>query len=312
MRIAAAGLLLIVLAAPAAAQFQDSAGNCFTGTGSFWLDIRECSIALADRSLADASRASLLAMRGRAYLESKAPDAAIADFDAALALNPASAFALTERGRTRHRSGENEAALADYNAALALSPRYGTALRNRGVAYLFTGELGNAIADFSASIAAVRYAPSSHALRGIAHYLNGEYAAASADFSTTLEQAYPWPQGMLWLYLAQRQTGRDGQAALRRNRTELKPGEWPAPLIEACLGERDFDAAMAAARQAPQPDQPRRILEAGFYLGELARLAGDTASARDLFGTAIATAIPDAVEFAAARQTISALNRTRN
>ena len=309
MRIIAAGLLLTVLAAPAAAQFQDSAGNCFTGTGSFRLDIRECSIALADPALADASRASLRAMRGRAYMESGALDAAVADFDAALVLNPASAFALTERGRARHKAGDNEAALRDYDAALSLSPQYAIAMRNRGVAHLFTGRLEEAAADFDTAIAAVRYDPSSIALRGIVRYLQGDDARAAADISTTLEQSYPWPQGALWRYLAQRRSGMDGQADLRRYREAMKPGAWPIPLIKTFLGEQDTDAALAAARQAPAADRSRQILEAGFYLGERARLNGDVDTARKLLEAVIAEGPKDAVERAAAKHAISTLKR---
>lgn len=156
------------MATPATAQFKGAVGNCFTGTGSFQLDIRECSLAIAAGTQTGVSLANLHTRRGRAFLESGAPRAAIADFNTALALNPYSAATFNQRGRAFHQSGDNMRAIADYDAALRLLPYYSEAFRNRGTARLFLGRQRAAIADFDAALGGVNYDPASHALRGIA------------------------------------------------------------------------------------------------------------------------------------------------
>jgi len=279
--------LAIFLAAPAAAQFKGAVDNCVAGTGSFKLDIRECSMAIAAGARAGSGLATLHAARGRAYLESGAPGAAIADFNAALALNPYSARSHNERGRAHHKGGDNTRAVADYDAALRLFPFYSAAFRNRGTAYLFQGRLTAAIADFDAAIGGVQYDPASHALRGIARYFQGSYAAAAADLAAAIDMAYPYPQAALWIYLADRD-----KATLARNARELSDGLWPDPLIQAFLGALSPDAALAAA----QDDRQRT--QALFYLGQLAALRGDAATARARLNAAIELGVVDAIEYA--------------
>ncbi len=281
------GLAAFCLASPAMAQFKGAVDNCFAGTGSFRLDIRECSLAIVGGAHAESSLASLHALRGRAYLESGARDAAIADFDTALALNPYSARTFNERGRAHHKGGDNARAIADYDAALRLFPHYSAAFRNRGTAHLFQGRLSAAIADFDAAIDGVNYDPASHALRGIARYFQGRHAAAARDISTAIELAYPYPQAALWIYLANRDA-----ATLAANARDLSDGNWPDPLIQVFLGALSPDAALAAAKGRGQQTQ------AHFYFGQLAALHGDTATSRAHFTAAIELQIVDAIEYA--------------
>ena len=205
LRLAAwCGAAAILLANPATAQFKGAVGNCFTGTGSFQLDIRECSLAIAAGTQAGLGLASLHIQRGRAYLESGAPLTAIAEFDIALALNPNSAATFNQRGRAFHKRGDNMRAIADFDAALRLFPFYSEAFRNRGTARLSQGRLRAAIADFDAALGGVNYDPASHALRGIARYFLGQYGDAARDLSHAVDLAYPYPQAALWIYLADR------------------------------------------------------------------------------------------------------------
>ncbi len=266
--------------------------NCFAGTGSFQFDIRECSLAIGAGRHAGPTLASLHTLRGRAYLESGARNAAIADFDTALTLNPNSALAFNERGRAHHKSGDNTRAIADFDAALRLFPFYSAAFRNRGTAFLFQGRLAAAIADFDSAIGGVRYDPASHALRGIARYFQGRHTAATTDLATAIEAAYPYPQAALWIYLAERRGGGDGKATLAANARELSDGRWPDPLIAAYLGTLSPKAALAAA------DGRGERTQAYFYLGQLAASHGDTAKARAYFNAAVELGVVDAIEYA--------------
>ncbi|MEZ4662046.1 MAG: tetratricopeptide repeat protein [Caldilineaceae bacterium] len=80
-------------------------------------------------------------------------DAAIADYDQAIALNPEDATAYNNRSIARRDlPGELDAAIADYDQAIALNPQYATAYNNRGNA-CDQGELDAAIADYDQAIA---------------------------------------------------------------------------------------------------------------------------------------------------------------
>jgi lipoprotein NlpI len=277
----------LLFAGPATAQFRGAVGNCFTGTGRLQLDIRECSLAIAADAHGGPSLASLYTQRGRAYLESDAPEAALMDFNAALDLNPYSAATLNQRGRAYHKGGDNLRAIADYDAALRLFPYYSEAFRNRGTAHLFGGTLDAAIADFDAALDGVNYDPASHALRGIAQYFQGRTGDAARNISRAIDMAYPYPQAAMWIYLANRD-----RAQLAANAQKLSEGNWPDPLIDAYLGAVSPDAALAAARGRRQRTQ------AYFYLGQLLVLNGDTAKARTFFDAAIELGVVDAIEYA--------------
>ena len=56
----------------------------------------------------------------------------MADYSAALAVDPRSAYALYNRGITRDRLGDCEAAVTDFTAALALDPGNPDFHHNRG------------------------------------------------------------------------------------------------------------------------------------------------------------------------------------
>lgn len=66
--------------------------------------------------------------------------AALADFDAALARNPASSQARFNRASVLHLLGEIAQALQEYTAVYKRRPDVTVALRNRGAALLHAGQ----------------------------------------------------------------------------------------------------------------------------------------------------------------------------
>ena len=288
---------LTLFASLAAAQIKEHATVCFAGTGKFELDITFCSLAIQSRKHQGPSLATLFNHRGRAKLELGDLTGAIADFDTALSHNPASAMAHNERGRARHKQGDNDRAVADYTAALALNPQYGDAYRNRGTARIHQGQLADALTDLDAAIASVNYDLASRILRGIAHYLNDDGAAAIPELSAALTQAYPYPEAVLWLYLA----GRRAKSELTINAEAMSDGGWQDAMIEAYLGERSPESALKASQHPREDIAARRLTQAHFFLGALARLKGDVKRARKHFEAAIALDVFDTIERAAAQ-----------
>lgn len=81
-------------------------------------------------------------------------DAALADCDAALRIEPAHAATLDSRGMVRLKRGEFDLALADYEAALAVEPGRGHYLYGRGIARIRLGQEDEGWADLEAAEAA--------------------------------------------------------------------------------------------------------------------------------------------------------------
>jgi tetratricopeptide (TPR) repeat protein len=120
--------------------------------------------------------------RGKAHYSERNPNAAIADFSAALQLDPANAEAYNNRGATRHSQGDFAAAISDLDAAIRLKPDYYQAYNNRGLARAGLRDSQAAIADFTE---AIRLAPDyyrSYLLRANAYYHSGDLTRSRADY----------------------------------------------------------------------------------------------------------------------------------
>lgn len=94
------------------------------------------------------------ALLERAYARGLASDPrlvplALADYDAALALNPRILYAWHNKGNIYYRNADYTSALNAYSEALRINPDFGPALFNRGVTYLRLGQKNQAFADLS-------------------------------------------------------------------------------------------------------------------------------------------------------------------
>jgi tetratricopeptide (TPR) repeat protein len=73
------------------------------------------------------------------------------DYDAAIAITPKANF-LTNRGDSYQFKGEVDRAIADYDAAIKLNPKFASAYNNRGAAFRKQDQLERAIADYELAI----------------------------------------------------------------------------------------------------------------------------------------------------------------
>jgi tetratricopeptide (TPR) repeat protein len=116
---------------------------------------------------------------------------ALADYDAAIKLDPKDLPALTYRGQIHRLAGNYDLALADLDAAIGITPDDADLYHARGMllyaqymvasAWIRKSDLERAIADFSQM---VRLEPTSglgYYLRGKAHVTNGDRDRAIAD-----------------------------------------------------------------------------------------------------------------------------------
>lgn len=112
--------------------------------------LRICAAALADRDLGDRDRMATFVNRGVINFRLEAHDAALADFDAALALQPGQPDALINRGITMLAGGADlGASLATIEQGLAGRPeRPWVGYYGRGVAHELAGRDAEAYRDY--------------------------------------------------------------------------------------------------------------------------------------------------------------------
>lgn len=111
--------------------------------------IGACTRAIARSGLTQRDRMATFVNRGILYLAQRDLDAAAADFEAALALEPASGEVFVDRGNLLFLRGDYAAAVADYTRALELGLDLDyVAHFNRGMAFEHLRRPGEARADF--------------------------------------------------------------------------------------------------------------------------------------------------------------------
>ncbi len=115
--------------------------------------IEACGGLLESVSSGDQLREMAYFNRARAHADRGEHDAAIADLDQVLRLNPENAMGYGLRGAVHGRKNEPGAAIADFDRAIALNPKDADALMNRGTAHERNGEYLRAIEDYDRAIA---------------------------------------------------------------------------------------------------------------------------------------------------------------
>ncbi|NDA09119.1 MAG: tetratricopeptide repeat protein [Alphaproteobacteria bacterium] len=99
-----------------------------------------CSRIGIDRCGRPGDDATIFFYRGTAKNDLKDYQAAIADYDEAIRLNPELAEAFNNRGNAKSTLEDYQGAIADYDEAIRLKPDDAGALHNRGVAKLKLAE----------------------------------------------------------------------------------------------------------------------------------------------------------------------------
>lgn len=142
--------------------------------------------------------------RGTAYLDVGPLEAALADFNAALRIEPGLVEAATNRASIYLKQRKFDQAIADYTAIINREPGHISAYVNRGVAHLKKHELDAAIADFDR---VRRMDGDSYAARvnkSLALLEKGDIAGAraEADSAMAVHPTYFWSHNLQCLLMA--------------------------------------------------------------------------------------------------------------
>ncbi len=235
------------------------------------VDSRAMSAQLDSGRLPAAARVQALVARGIAWDHLGQHDRGRTDFEAALALEPASVPALNGAATNAQSRGDTAQTLDYVARVLQRQPRDAGAL----------------------------------ATRARALYLAGRYDDARSDLEQILGQPSERRTGypLIWLALATARSGGDLKALRQRFPSSDWPTEWPRPVLDVLLADSDPSSAMKAARANRATMEAQT--EVHFYLAERQAAAGNLAAAIDGWKRALDLGVTEFVEHSAARQQLA-------
>ena len=251
-----AAATLMCAAAAASAQPKSDADLCASITGK--PDARDPALHARDRLGEVLAARCCRACTSSARIEWSAKndhDRAIADYDAALKLNPKFPDAHYNRGSAWASKGDSDRAIADYDAALKLNPRDAATLAARAVEWIGKGDYDARSPTTTPPSArrqvrnrGVRPRPGALLLPAISRAPLPTWKARSSSSPANTPRSGSTSRASA----AAPATPRNGSTA-RPART--RGGVWPAPVIVLFLGRTDVDSVFASVhgprRQAP-------------------------------------------------------------
>lgn len=274
-RVFAAGMLAVLLASSAYSSGLDdfNQGVDAHNRGDNSAAIDAMSRALSSADLANNLRPAALIGRGIAYERGKRYADAIADFTAAVALNPERYDAIYERMRAYAHNDEGQLARADCEALTKIRPKFAELYEECGTIDWENGDFAEAVPNF-------------------------ETAVTLGSTSPVLTD--------LWLEISRLRAGVPDQTEFAAFTKKLGLDGWPQPIFDLYLGKTTPDAVLEAAEKGEQPSsvpvyfhiegdppspyatkspslQQRRCLSA-FFVGEWQLLKGNIAQAKMLLG----------------------------
>ena len=178
-------LTMMATATPAA---QPSTQRDPCATGDPHQRILACSQATLSAPANAKVRVGALVNRGHAHEALDELALALADYQAALAIDSNSAPALRGRAGLLYRRGQNDEALEDLTRAIAIAPDDLSLLRIRGALRAEMSDTAHAIEDYSKVLDASPSDLSAREGRALALASTGDHARAVQDFNRVLER----------------------------------------------------------------------------------------------------------------------------
>lgn len=295
-------LLMLSLTSVAYADVLDllRAGLAARNRGDMDAAIHYLTQAIETGKLSQSDLATVTASRGVAHDAKGATAKAIADFDAAIGLEPRFGEAYIYRGLAWQKVRDYQRAISDFTEAARVAPRGAfLALMNRGNVYGDMGENDRAIADYTEAIRLNADYPTSYYNRGSAYQEMEEFEKAIADFDAAIRLRPGFAEAALnraGAYLAMGDLGqaiigfdkaigdnpRDATAFGNRGIAHMAKGDYARALT-------DFDEAVRL-----KPDNVRGYGNRGiarFYAGQRRAAVEDFAHAIQLWPASTAMVI---------------------
>ncbi len=261
----AAVVVFLCAASAAPAQTGTDAELCANITSNPDLAIQHCTKAIDSRRYSGEQLARLHYNRGIELAAKGQHDGAIADFDAAIRLDPKFGDAYYTRGNSWGFKFDPDRAIADYDAAIRLNPKDRASLGSRAFEWTLKGDYAKAIADQDAALRVDAKSAMAYHGRARARFYSGDYSRAIPDFQEAMK-IEPNSYTAMWLYLARKRAGIEGEELLEQGTADIRGGGWPWPMVVLFLGRTDVDSVFAAATDRDAARQRDQRCEASFYV----------------------------------------------
>jgi tetratricopeptide (TPR) repeat protein/S1-C subfamily serine protease len=144
------------------------------------------TIAIYDLMISKQPEAYTYNNRGNAKSDLGQKQAAIIDYNLAIALNPEYANTYNNRGNVKSELGDKQAAIIDYDRAIALNSEYAMAYYNRGNTKAELGDVQSAISDYDRAISLNPNLINAYYNRGNVKSELGEDRAALVDYDRAI------------------------------------------------------------------------------------------------------------------------------
>jgi len=188
--IAHIGLVGFLLCLPGQGMAQKLSANEYVvrGDKERQKDNYDAAIAEYDQALAlDPKLFEAYEGRGIARVEKNDLDGALADFSRTVELNPKAATVYFNRAIVKSRKKDFDGALKDYDLAIERDPKYVLAFVNRGSLTAKEGDFDRAMADFNAAIELDPKQLDGRLYRANIKWRTGDFDGALADYNNALE-----------------------------------------------------------------------------------------------------------------------------
>jgi tetratricopeptide (TPR) repeat protein len=227
--------------------------------------------------------------------------------DKSIALNPEDANAVYQRGTVLANLGDFDRARPDVERAIKLKADDVSYYDQLAAIDLAQGDAEAAVAAVEHGVAV---APDYYGGAAIlAYYLVGKRDRSLAMAEAGIKDSPDYPYFYIWKVLVLKAAHDDAAAAttLDEGMRALGKPDWPVPLMDYLAGRVSETKLRALAASSDAKVQAERLCEIGFYTGEVAYIAGDTARAKAGLQTAISSRVYRYLEFVAAKARLAQL-----
>ena len=222
-------------------------------------------------------------------------------------LNRASDY--LDRGWSSLDRGLFNQAVADFSAAVKMEPGFVDGWFALGWAQEKNEQYNEAIASYTRTIKAKADHTGALFSRGYLELFSGNPLGAANDFNATLNLAdgdfrlYTHA----WLFIARTNADADGKSELigNSNADDLSP--WPGPIIKYFAGNLTEAEVLQSIESGSLSGLQERRCAGYFFLGEYALLQGNKTKARDYFEKSLATGVIKLRQFDGARRELAKL-----
>ena len=305
-RVLAAAIMLLV-AGGAQSQPAD-AERCGTIAGQPDAAIQHCTRAIESGKFSGSELARLHYNRGIEWAAKGADDRAIADYDAAIRMNPKFAEAFLNRGHAWANRGDPDRAIADYDAAARLDPKDPAPHIARAVEWIMKGDYARAVAGYDGALKIAPRSADAFLGRGRARFYDGDSRRAAADIEQAMK-IEPNAYTAMWLYVASKRANAVNAEEILDSGTRSDRGGWPGPLILLYLGRTDVGSVQAAAVDSDARRQSEQRCEASFYIAHWHLIRGEPDRALPLLKEAQSGCPRDFLEYEGASAELRRLQR---